>query len=153
MFNPNGTFKWSVDLATIIYSNPEANTTSDYIYPQICKYMEEKGKTCTLKELDDRNIITIDNLDISVITVGDTIGISYRMFGPLAKQILDEAYDNKMIFGLPVAATMMMDDFLPMVTITFMSRDTWESLNTPQAREFERRMNMIDRIWGVSEDY
>jgi hypothetical protein len=58
-----------------------------------------------------------------------------------------------MIFGLPVAATMMMDDFLPMVTITFISRDTWESLNTPQAREFERRMNMIDRIWGVSEDY
>jgi hypothetical protein len=38
------------------------------------------------------------------------------------------------------------------LTITFMSRDTWESLNTPQARKFERRMNMIDRIWGVSED-
>ncbi|MBQ2506918.1 MAG: hypothetical protein II530_00315 [Bacteroidaceae bacterium] len=152
MFNPNGTFKWSVDLATVIYSNPEANTTWEYIYPQICKYIEDKGKTCTLEELGDRKIVSVDNLEITVMTVGDTIGISYRMFGPLSRQILDEAYDNKMIFGLPVSATMMMDDIFPVVTITFMSRETWESLNTPEAREFERRMNMIDRLWGVNSD-
>ena len=59
MFNPNGTFKWSVDLATMIYSNPEANTTWEYIYPQICKYLEDRGKTCSLQELGDKRIMYI----------------------------------------------------------------------------------------------
>ena len=152
MFDPNRNFKWSVDLATKIYENSEANTTWEYIYPQICKYMKDRGQSCTLKELDDRRIITIDDFEITVITVGDSIGISFRMYSPLAKQILDEAYDNKMIFGLPVSATVM-TDFLPRAIISFMSRQTWERLNTPEAREFERRMNMIDRICGVNNDY
>jgi 3-deoxy-D-manno-octulosonate 8-phosphate phosphatase KdsC-like HAD superfamily phosphatase len=75
MFNPNGTFKWSVDLATMIYSNPEANTTWEYIYPQICKYLEDRGKTCSLQELGDKRIISVDKLDITVMSINDTIAI------------------------------------------------------------------------------
>ena len=152
MFNPNGTFKWSVDLATIIYSNPEANSTWDYIYPQICNYMEARGKTCTLKELGDRYIISVDRLDITVMSIQDSIALSFMAVFPLGKQILDEAYDNKTLFGLPVSATMMMDDFTTRATITFMSRNTWESLNTPQAREMERVFNRIDSFWGVNDN-
>ena len=80
------------------------------------------------------------------------VGIKLYMFSDDSYNFI-QAYDSKMIFGLPVAATMMVDDFFPMVAITFMSRDSWESLNTPEAREFERRMNIIDRLWGVNEDY
>ena len=152
MFNPNGTFKWSVDLATLIYSNPEANTTWEYIFPQIRKYMEDRGKTCTLQELGDRKIISVDNLDITVMTINDTIAITFMAIYPLGKLILDEAYDNKVLFGLPVSATMLMDDFTKRVTITFMSRDTWETLNSPQAREMERVFNRIDSFWGVNND-
>jgi hypothetical protein len=152
MFNPNGTFKWSVDLATMIYSNPEANTTWEYIYPQICKYLEDRGKTCSLQELGDKRIISVDKLDITVMSINDTIAISFMSIFPLGKQILDEAYDNKVIFGLPVSATMLMDDFTKKVVITFMSRDTWETLNTPQAREMERVFSRIDRFWGVNND-
>ncbi len=153
MFNPNGTFKWSVDLATIIYSsNLDADTKWDYLYPQICKYMAERGKTYSLREMDDRRIIRVDNLDITIITVQDSVGISFMMVSPLAKQILDEAYDNKVIFGLPVAATMIMDGFVQRATITFMSRKTWESLNTPEAREMERMFDKIDSFWGVDKD-
>lgn len=152
MFNPNGTFKWSVDLATVIYSNPEANTSWEYIYPQICKFIEERGQTYTLQELGDRRIISVDRLDITVMTINDTIAISFMSIFPLGKQILDEAYDNKVIFGLPVSATMMMDDFTKKVVITFMSRDTWETLNTPQAREIERVFNRIYSFGRVNND-
>ena len=131
MFNPNGTFKWSVDLATIVYSNPKANTTWEYIYPQICKYMKERGKAYSLKELGDKKVISVDRLEITVLPIQDTIALSFMAVFPLGKQILDEAYDNKTLFGLPVLATVMMDDFTKRVTITFMSRETWESLNTP----------------------
>ena len=48
MFDPEGTFKWSVDLATDIYSsNPEADTKWNFIYPQICHYMSKRGVSCS----------------------------------------------------------------------------------------------------------
>lgn len=148
MFNPNGTFKWSVDLATDIYSNPKANATWEYIYPQICKYMEDRGKTITVEEKEDRRIISVGNLDIIVMSVLKTIGISFMALTPFAKTILDEAYDNKMLFGLPVSS-ITWDDFMNNTTIIFMSRDSWEELNSPQARELERIFNQIDRLFGL----
>jgi|GEM_PF-5686775 len=163
MFNPNDTFKWSVDLATTIYSsNPDADTTWEYIYPQICKYMESRGKVCELKEMENRKIILVDNFEITVNIIHDSIGVSFMMVSPLAKTILDEAYDNKAIFGLPVSSTMIMSDYFPQrATITFMSRQTWEALNTPQARVFESKMSGMEDVrictsaipdpWQVSE--
>lgn len=150
MFNPNGTFKWSVDLATIIYSNPEANTTWEYIYPQICKYMEDRGITCTFEDFGDKKFVSADDLEITVLAVHDSIGISFMVVSPLANAILDEAYDKKVIFGLPVSSTVMMDDIFPKAIIAFMSRSTWRSLNTPEARDFERRMNQIDRFLAAN---
>ena len=149
MFNPNGTFKWSVDLATYIYSNPQANTTWEYIYPQICKYMEDRGITChIIEENGDIRLVKANTLLLKVVKVMDTIGISFMAVTPLENAILDEAYDNKILFGLPVS-TMSWDDSMRIATITFMSRNSWEELNSPEAREMERMFNQIDRIFGL----
>lgn len=149
MFNPNGTFKWSVDLATVIYSNPKANTTWEYFYPQICKYMKDRGITCSIiEENGDVRLVKANTLLLKVVKVMDTIGISFMVVTPLENEILDEAYDNKILFGLPVS-TMSWDDSMRIATITFMSRNSWEELNSPEAREMERMFNRIDRMFGL----
>lgn len=147
-------FKWSVDVATAIYSsNPNADTKWDYLYPQICKYMSERGIQACLFEIVDENrrIVKAENVDITVLTIQDSISISFRLLSPIAEQVLDEVYNNKAIFGLPVSGVMKMDDYCSLVTITFMPRKTWQNLNAPEAREFERRFNFIDKLCGMIE--
>lgn len=147
MFNPNVPFKWSVDLATgIYYFHLDANPTWDYLYPRIRSYLKNRGLPCNYKKLEDRYIISSDDFDIAVIPIDETIAISFRASFPIGKQILDDAYDNKVIFGLPCFSFFVNDEFLKRVTITFMPRSTWESLNTPEARELEMALNRIDRF-------
>ena len=150
MFDSNrNSFKWSVDVATNIYSsNLNADTKWDYLYPQICKYMSERGiQACPFEIIDEnRRIVKAENVDITVLNIQDSINMSFRLLSPIAKQILDEVFDNKAIFGLPVYGVMKMDDYCTQVVITFMSRQTWQNLNTPEARAFERVFNIIDRL-------
>ena len=151
MFNPNGTFKWSINIATDIYSSdPKADTTWSYIYPHICNYFEEKGISCSYTTISDtKKAIKAGEIEISISELFGTISVSFRIVTPLAKQILNEAYDNKTIWGLPVAMTVMMDGFSPLATIQFMSRETWQSLNTPEARESERRMDLLSGLLNL----
>lgn len=151
MFNPNGTFNWSVDVARNIYSsNPDANTTWEYLYANIKSYCASNNIPCTIVNDDEsKKEIELGDLTLIAMRLGNKWGgVSFRVIDSVARDILDEAYDMKAVFGLPVAGMMYMDDLLPTATISFMDRKMWESLDTPEAREFDQRMSWLDRLYS-----
>ena len=154
MFDYNMPFKWSLDVATTIYSlNQDSDTTWEYIYPQMIMYMSRKGISCSVENINENeNVVNAGDLEIRVFSVGDTIGLSFFVVSVVAKQIIDEAYNEKQIFGLPVFAAAIEEGFCPKAIMSFMSRNSWLNLNTQEARDFDVKMKMIDRLWNISED-
>jgi hypothetical protein len=151
MFNPNGTYKWSVDVARSIYtSNPDANTTWEYLYENIKSFCASYNIPCTIiDDGDEKKVIELGDLKMVVMSLGDKWGgISFRDINSLARDILDEAYDMKAVFGLPVSGMMYIEDLLPTATISFMDRKMWQSLDTPEAREFDRKMSWLDSLYS-----
>ena len=101
MFNPNGTYKWSVDVARSIYtSNPDANTTWEYLYENIKSFCASYNIPCTIiDDGDEKKVIELGDLKMVVMSLGDKWGgISFRDINSLARDILDEAYDMKAVF-------------------------------------------------------
>ena len=43
---------------------------------------------------------------------------------------------------------MYIEDLLPTATISFMDRKMWQSLDTPEAREFDRKMSWLDSLYS-----
>ena len=152
MFNPNRVYKWDVDVARSIYtSNPKANVTWAYIYDQICTFMNSRDVLCTVEHNEGKKIIKADNLFLSFFSIADKVkSLSFRVLDSIGRDILDEAYDHKAIFGLPVSGMVYLDDIVPIATIVFMDRSMWQSLDTPQSRNFEKKMSWLNSFMSKS---
>ena len=152
MFNPNSIYKWDVDVARSIYtSNPEANATWEYIYDQICIYLNSRNVLYTLQNNDGKKIVKINNFCLSFVSYVDKVkSVYFRVLDSIGREILDEAYDHKSVFGLPVSGMVYIDDIVPIATIVFMDRNMWQSLDTPQSRELEKKISWLNSFISKS---
>lgn len=60
-------------------------------------------------------------------------------------RLIEEAFNKKESFGLPVFMITVMQD-MPQAMLSLMSRDTYLSLDTPQEQAFRQRMIYLDDI-------
>lgn len=147
----NKRFDYSIEVARRIYSIIKDDTQAiDVCLKCIDRYYEEMGDVPE-KTVSEKNGMTF----YDYIGAGQSISLTIMANKPAqivlmqydhdTNRLIEDAFYNKQIFGLPVFMITIMRD-MPQAMISLMSRETYVSLDTPQEQAFRQRMNFLDDI-------
>ena len=134
MFNENETFSYSIEVAADIYKNIKTQQdANELFYKKIETFFKNIGKE--FEELEGNGIAGFENViyrneeqSISVLVQFNNepsvYGIILPTYGKYTEQLIEEGWENKCLFGLPIF-TMQRFDEVKRVFIYFINRDSY----------------------------
>lgn len=142
----NKRFDYSIDVARRIYSIIFSETDAiDIVNKSIEKYYTNKGLNYNKNVVNNTSTPRIEYISKEqtikfFIIGGKPTSIVLKKYDQGTNNIVEEAYNSKELFGLPVFTITVMQD-LPVVHIQLMGREQYNSLDTPEEQSFRDSMD------------